>query len=192
MNFMKRLNRKFCVLTTKIQFGRKFKHIGKNSYIRKPIQIDNPAGIEMYDAVAIGFGSWIYMDSSSSRLIIRKNASIGNYSHIVVKEQILIDESVLIADKVFISDCSHIYEKIDIPIKNQGIEQLRPVHIGIGSWIGENVCIIGADVGKHCIIGANSVVLNSIPDYCVAAGCPAKVVKKYNQDIQKWVRVYET
>ena len=54
------------------------------------------------------------------------------------------------------------------------------VEIGDGTWIGENVCIIGASIGKQCVIGANSVVLKDIPDYCVAVGLPAKVIKKYN------------
>lgn len=50
--------------------------------------------------------------------------------------------------------------------------------IGEGSWIGENVCVCGANIGKHCVIGANSVVTKDIPDYSVAVGCPARIIKK--------------
>ena len=53
-----------------------------------------------------------------------------------------------------------------------------PIYIGENSWIGENACIMpNVSIGKGCIIGANSVVTHNIPDYSVAVGCPAKVVK---------------
>lgn len=46
-----------------------------------------------------------------------------------------------------------------------------------GTWLGTNVVIVGnVHVGKHCVIGANSVVAKDIPDYSVAAGIPAKVI----------------
>lgn len=48
--------------------------------------------------------------------------------------------------------------------------------IGEGSWLGENVCVIGANIGKHCVIGANSVVTKDIPDYSIAVGAPAKII----------------
>ena len=44
-------------------------------------------------------------------------------------------------------------------------------------------------IGKHCVIGANSVVTKNIPDYSVAIGSPAKVIKKYNFESKKWVKV---
>lgn len=59
--------------------------------------------------------------------------------------------------------------------------------IGEGSWIGENVCVIGASVGRHCVIGANAVVTKDIPDYSVAVGAPARVIKKYNFNRGAWV-----
>ena len=53
------------------------------------------------------------------------------------------------------------------------------VSIGDDTWIGTNVVIAGTvEIGKHCVIGANSVVTHDIPDYSVVAGCPAKVIKQ--------------
>lgn len=63
------------------------------------------------------------------------------------------------------------------------------MRIGEGSWLGENVCVIGASVGKHCTIGANAVVTKDIPDYSVAVGIPAKVIKQYNFKTQRWERI---
>lgn len=62
------------------------------------------------------------------------------------------------------------------------------VFIGDGSWIGTNVVVVGnVHIGKHCVIGANSVVTKNIPDYSIAVGVPAKVVKKYDFIENKWI-----
>ena len=63
--------------------------------------------------------------------------------------------------------------------------------IGEGSWLGEHVCVIGASIGKHCVIGANAVVVHDIPDYSVAVGAPARVIKKFNEDSNSWVMINE-
>lgn len=62
------------------------------------------------------------------------------------------------ADKVYISDNLHSYEDILKSIIKQPIKQINIVLIGDGSWLGENVCIIGANVGKNCVIGAGGLL----------------------------------
>jgi acetyltransferase-like isoleucine patch superfamily enzyme len=57
--------------------------------------------------------------------------------------------------------------------------ETAPVRVGKGTWIGERCAILrGADIGRHCIIGANSVVTGRIPDHSVAVGAPARVVRQ--------------
>ena len=63
------------------------------------------------------------------------------------------------------------------------------MEIGEGTWLGEGVCVIGAKIGKGCVIGANAVVTKDIPDYSVAVGSPAKVIKKYNSDTKRWEKL---
>jgi acetyltransferase-like isoleucine patch superfamily enzyme len=63
--------------------------------------------------------------------------------------------------------------------------------IGDGAWLGENVCVIGASVGKQSVVGANSVVMQDIPDYCVAVGTPAKIIKRYSFEKKEWLRTNE-
>ena len=67
-------------------------------------------------------------------------------------------------------------------------KQVENVIIGDGTWLGENVCVIGAKIGKNCVIGANSVVTKDIPDYCVAVGVPAKIIKRYCFENNKWIK----
>ena len=78
------------------------------------------------------------------------------------------------------------------PIKGQGIDMKPDAHIIIdeGTWLGTKVTVVGkVHIGKHCIIGANSVVTKDIPDYCVVAGIPARIIKRYNFSTQQWEKV---
>lgn len=124
-------------------------------------------------------------------LIVEDGTVIGHFSHIIALENVHIGKNVLIADKVFISDCSHEYADVNLPVIQQPVKILSPVSIGDGSWIGENVCILGASVGKHCVIGSNSVVTRDIPDYAVAVGNPARVIKKFDFASQSWVKAQD-
>lgn len=107
---------------------------------------------------------------------------IGRGSGIVGHLAIEIGNDVWTGHHVYITDQNHGYEKIDLPISMQ-TQPEEPVVIGDGSWIGAGSVILpGAHIGKHVAIGANSVVNGSIPDYSVAVGSPAKVIKRYTEN----------
>lgn len=167
-----------------------FCKIGNSSLIIKPLKIDNPKAIEIGKRTYIGHYSWLMGNSSMGiTLRIGNKVQVGHFAHIVAMRDVCIEDTVMLADRVFISDCSHSYEDVKIPILNQPVKVLSNVRIGEGSWLGENVCVCGASIGKHCVIGANSVVTKNIPDYCVAVGVPAKVIKKYDIDKEQWLRI---
>lgn len=119
-------------------------------------------------------------------LIIGNRVWIGFFCHIIATRRIVIGNNVIIANSVYLSDNIHGYEDIDVPPRDQPIVQKSDVIIGDGSWLGERVVVIGASIGKHCVIGAHSVVTHDIPDYCVAIGIPARIIKRYNFDTKKW------
>jgi acetyltransferase-like isoleucine patch superfamily enzyme len=104
--------------------------------------------------------------------------------------KVVIGEYVLLARNVYISDHAHAYENIEAPIMHQGINGIAPVSIGRKAWLGQNVVVLpGATIGEHCVIGANSVVNSSIPDFSMAVGAPARVIKRYNRETGAWERV---
>ncbi len=170
----------------------RFAGFGKHTLLVKPMQIDYPHTLSLGNDVAISHYAWLMGSASlpGPTLTIGDHTKIGHFFHCSASRRVVIEDHVLIADKVFISDCTHRYEDVAVPVNLQGVEPLADVVIGAGSWIGENVCVLGASIGKHCVIGANAVVTKSIPDYCIAVGAPAKVVKWYNADEQQWRRVY--
>ena len=187
---MNRLKRKWWYVITQILYKKVFNSIGEKTVINKPLQLDSIKSFLVGNEVYIAEGAWL-MGSLDSDITawIKDGTTIGHYAHIVALHSVTIERDVLIADKVFISDCTHQYEAVSSPIIKQSIKELPPVKIGEGAWIGENVCICGASIGKHCVIGANSVVTSNIPDYCVAVGSPARVVKKYDFDRNEWVKL---
>ncbi len=168
----------------------RFKYMGFNSFIDRPIRIDGRNNIWIGNSVNIGYKTWLASNGITITinpiLKIGDGTYIGHFNHIYATKQIVIGSNVLIADRVYISDNLHGYENINIPIMNQPVKQVNEVSIGDGSWIGENVSIIGVTIGKNCVIGANSVVTKNIPDYCVAVGVPAKIIKKYNRNTKRW------
>ena len=134
----------------------------------------------------------IYVHNKTSSLMIGDNTEIGNHSTISAYNKIQIGNGVLTGPHVFIADHNHNYENPHKPIYMQGvkIKQNAIVKIGDGTWIGTNAVIVGSvQIGKNCVIGANSVVTKNIPDYSIAVGCPATVIKKYNFDKQCWEHI---
>jgi acetyltransferase-like isoleucine patch superfamily enzyme len=126
------------------------------------------------------------------QLTIGDGTYIGRFCHIYATSKIEIGKKVLMADKVYISDNLHSYENVDLPVIDQPIKQAGKVTISDGAWLGENVCVIGASVGKNSVIGANSIVNKNIPDYCVAIGSPAVVIKRYNFETKQWQKTDNT
>ncbi|HEX2300579.1 MAG TPA: acyltransferase, partial [Pseudonocardiaceae bacterium] len=93
-----------------------------------------------------------------------------------------IGAATLVADWVYIVDFDHRTSDIHLPIKDQGIVK-GPVRIGPGSWVGTKATVLrGAQVGRGCVVGANAVVRGSVPDYSVAVGSPARVVRNRRDD----------
>ncbi len=113
---------------------------------------------------------------------------IGRGSGIVGHLSITIGDDVWTGHHVYITDQNHGYEDRSVPISRQTMPE-RAVVIGDGSWLGHGTVVLpGAHIGRHVVVGANSVVTGVLPDDCVAVGSPARVVRRY-VDRQGWQRV---
>jgi acetyltransferase-like isoleucine patch superfamily enzyme len=169
----------------------KFKRLELKSLIMNPLRIEGKEYISLLSGAVIQSHAFLYaekIDEYVPQIIIGKGSVLGNYNHIAAVRKIVFGEEVLTSDRVYISDNLHVFENVNVPIMHQPLKFKAEVSIGDGSWIGENVCIIGARIGKNCVIGANAVVTSDIPDYSVAVGIPARVIKKYDPQNKKWVK----
>jgi len=168
----------------------KFGEFGSGSILNKPLNIYSPKNIFIGQNVSIQYFSWLTARAQTgepaAKLVIKDGCRIGNFNHIYATKSIVLEANVLTADKVYISDNLHSYDNIYMPIWQQPIRQIGTVVVGEGSWLGENVCLIGANIGKHSVVGANSVVTRDIPDFSVAVGAPAYIIKRYNHKTNKW------
>ena len=166
--------------------------------IRLPFDIRNKRNIKIGNGFTSGFGCRIEafpLDSKNKICItIGDDVQINDYVHIGAVGSITIGNNVLMASKIYISDHNHgNYDELisdhpmSIPMDRKAL--CRPVVIGDNVWLGESVCVLpGVTIGKGCVVGALSVVTKSIPPYTIAVGSPAKVVKEYDFEINKWIK----
>lgn len=102
---------------------------------------------------------------------------IGRYSSIVAHYEIVIGDDVFFGPNVYVTDQNHSVDDLHVPIGRQAADE-RPVSIGDGSWLGANVVVLpGVTIGRHVAIGAGSIVTADLPDYAVAVGNPARVLR---------------
>lgn len=171
----------------------------KARLIRLPFDIRNTQLIDLGHNLTTGFGCRIEVHPVDKKkgkcLIFGQNVQLNDYVHIAAGENVTIGNDVLIASRVYISDLNHGSYSGDIqdsPLTKPNDRPLstKPVYIKDNVWIGESVCILpGVTIGRGCIIGAMSVVTKSIPDYCIAVGVPAKVVKRFDFKENVWISV---
>lgn len=135
----------------------------------------------------------IAFDNPKSQYMIdiREGSNIGRRSTISAAHKITIGKNVLIGPNILISDHNHEYQHVGIPILHQGISTCEAqISIGDDTWIGTNVVVVGnVRIGKHCVIGSNTVVNKDVPDYCVAVGNPCRIVKIFDVVKGSWVKV---
>ena len=95
---------------------------------------------------------------------------------------IFIEDDVLLGPNISIYSATHNFENISVPIKYQGYNS-KVVTIQRGAWIGINSVIMpGVTIGQNSVVAAGAIVTKDIPDYCVAAGVPARIIKKLEKE----------
>jgi carbonic anhydrase/acetyltransferase-like protein (isoleucine patch superfamily) len=125
-------------------------------------------------------------------LMIRRGAAIGRNNVISAKNRIEIGEDVVTAPQVLIMDHAHAFEQIDVPILRQGVSEGRTIVIEPGCWIGFGAVVVSNHgelrIGRNSVVGANAVVTSDVPAYSVVVGTPARVVKRYSEETNRWER----
>jgi acetyltransferase-like isoleucine patch superfamily enzyme len=103
-----------------------------------------------------------------------------NLGVMVAAERLVeIGEHCMLANGCFVTDASHRFDDPEVPVTWQGFDSKGPTRIGDNCWLGANVVVTsGVTIGERCVIGANSVVTGDIEPFSIAAGAPARVIRR--------------
>ena len=144
-------------------------------------------------------GSYCRLEAHGSgtvkKIIFGDNVNIGYNVRMSACDKIIIGNNVLMGSNVLITDNSHgkySGNNQDSPVTPPNSRKIvsKSIKIGNNVWIGENVVIQkGTTIGHGSIIAANSVVTKDIPENVIAAGAPAKIIKKYDAEVGTWEKV---
>ncbi|MCC6338657.1 MAG: acyltransferase [Acidimicrobiia bacterium] len=168
--------------------GRRFGRMGEGSAVCFPvaalfgeeyIHLGEKVVIGPYCSLSAGVAPG-HVPLSDPVVVIGDRTVIGKGSGVVGHQSIRIGSDVWTGHHVYITDANHGYEDVTTPIGLQ-FSGPRPVTIGDGTWLGHGVVVLpGARVGRHVAVGAGSVVTGELPDFSVAVGNPARVIRRYD------------
>jgi len=140
-------------------------------------------------AIRIGddghIGRGVVLRTQGDEIVVGKNVNISTYALLYCYGGIEIGDDCMIAQHVEIVGGTHNYDDVTTPMRLQGRSPSRIV-IGPDCWIGSHAVIMGnATIGRGSIIGAGAVVHKDIPEYSIAVGIPARVVRKRGKEKQE-------
>jgi acetyltransferase-like isoleucine patch superfamily enzyme len=164
-----------------------FHRFGKKSVLQPPVRLGGESFIAIGERVFVGPNSWIeVMQPGSANQMpvigIGDETAIAGFCTITAVRAVTVEPKVLMARYVYISDHSHAHRSVEQAVKDQGIAKVSPVRICEGAWLGQSVVVCpGVTIGRNAVVGANSVVTHDVPDFCVAAGAPAKVIRRVDE-----------
>jgi acetyltransferase-like isoleucine patch superfamily enzyme len=126
------------------------------------------------------------------KIVLGAGCRIGRRSTISARNHIHLEEDVLTAPSVYIMDHNHAYSDVSKPIHAQGVTSGGTITIGRNCWLGCGVVVLSGQkdlvIGRNSVLAANAVVTQSFPDFSVIAGNPAKLVRIYNPQTEKWTK----
>lgn len=173
-----------------------FASIGRNVsfHFTSKVSRQRAPRISLGNSVSVSQHAWLNVatgdPTGEPTIVIDDNCIIAVGSILSARNRIHLERDVNVAQQVLIMDHNHAYEDIDAPIIKQGITEGGRIRIGEGSWIGHGAAILCSrgelTIGRHCVISANSVVMRSMPDYSVAFGIPATIIRHYDPESRAW------
>jgi acetyltransferase-like isoleucine patch superfamily enzyme len=156
----------------------------------KRLQLDGIAFIcpkvkfELGKDARLHLGRWSWVGTGSKirvhegECFIGAKTVLGQECTISAFQHVSIGRECIVADRVMLIDFDHGVVEVERPIREQGIYK-RDVKVGHNVWMGYGCCVLrGATVGDNSVLGTYAVVTKDIPANSVAAGLPAKVVRK--------------
>lgn len=154
-------------------------HIGDNVVIDDLCCLDakgtDNAGISIGRGVFIGRNT--ILSCKNGDIVIEDRANIGFNCEIFSASRVRVGKDTLMAAYTYLVGGDHLYDRTDIPVLQQG-RTARGIDVGDGVWLGTHVVVTdGSTIGRDAIVGAGAVVVGEIPEFSIATGLPARVVR---------------
>jgi len=155
----------------------------REAFVRWPVygnvlEAFDQGRLEVGPHVLLEPGVWITAPGEA-RVRIGGGSFLNLGVMVAAVELIEIGEHCMLANGCFVTDGNHRFDDPGTPVPWQGFTTKGPTRVGDNVWCGANVVITsGVTVGERCVIGANSVVTEDLPAFSIAAGAPAKVLKR--------------
>ena len=176
------------------RYAKRFGAFGEGSYLSYPwttlygerwMHIGSGTLIGPYVSLSVGMTPE-QVPVLDPTLVIGDRCLINKGNAIVAHFSVVIGDDVFTGPNCYITDQNHAYVNLELPIGRQKADE-KPVRIGAGSWLGHGVVVLpGVTIGEHVTVAAGSVVTHDLPDRCVAAGSPARVVRRFSNG--DWLR----
>ncbi len=123
-------------------------------------------------------GCWLTL-GPEAEIHIGAGCFLNRNTMLAASERIEIGDHTMLANGCFVGDSDHRFDDPETPITQQGFRRKGPVRIGDNCWLGVNVVVTGGvEIGSRCVVGANSVVTRDLPSHTIAAGAPAKELRR--------------
>lgn len=172
------------------RFIKDFMYFGENSCIMRDYKYLVKSSMHIGNNVFINSGARVIVTLENAIVKIGNNTGIGYNFTVLAGANVTVGNDVAIASDVCLSAGSHgINPELDI---SYGLQKYvgEDIVIEDGVWIGEKVIVLsGVHIGEKAIIGAGSIVTKNVPEYSIAVGNPAKVIKIYNKKTSSWEAV---
>jgi acetyltransferase-like isoleucine patch superfamily enzyme len=166
---------------------RTFASYGAGSVIVPPARIGSPECITIGDNVTIHENVWLEVKrrpgAPAPRLTIGSRTMLNRFVKIVCLGEVTLEEGALLADRAYVSDVDYLPGDADTHPDDRPLTAPAPVLIRSGAMVGVGAIVKpGVTIGRLAYIAAGAVVSSDVPDFCLAAGSPARVVRRFTPD----------
>lgn len=169
----------------------RFLYLGWPVVFNQGIELENTETLSIGSFSNIGKDTWMRsaLPGKGKGICLGENSMIGRRNFISCAKEITVGKNCIFGPNVTIVDNNHEFKDVTKPILAQGSSKPFPVSIGEDCWIGTNAVILpGTKIGRHCVVGANSVVSGTIPNNSVVTGSPARIVRTFDKKTNRWVK----
>lgn len=164
---------------------------GDGSLVVPPARVENPEQISVGAGVLIHEHAWLLVRSAApdppAHLVIADRTVFGRFAKVVCFGSVTIGADVILAERVYISDVEYEAGPGDVHPDHRPLTTPRPVTVEPGVFLGVGAIVKpGVTIGAQAYIGAGAIVTEDVPPRSVAVGDPARVIRRYDPDTDRW------